>query len=346
MSRRTAVVIAPGRGVYNASELGYFNRFHQDKSDLIKGFDAVRAALGQESLERLDGAARYAVAKFTRGDNASGLIYTCSYADFLDIDRDAFDIVAATGNSMGWYSALACAGALSADNGFHVVNTMGAIMQDALIGGQMIYPFVDEDWREIDGGRHALLKLIDETPGLYVSIHLGGMLVLAGTPEALDVAEKRLPRVQERYPMRLANHAAFHTKLQRPTAEKGRATLPASLFQQPQTPLIDGRGAVWLPKACDLNALWSYTLGAQVIEPYDFTRAITVAMREFAPDVFILLGPGMTLGGATAQSMIADGWRGLASKSDFIDMQKKAPRLLAMGAPEQRGIATNGAPQD
>jgi len=39
-----------------------------------------------------------------------------------------------------------------------------------------------------------------------------------------------------------------------------------------------------------------------VVEPYDFTAAIRSAAREFAPDYFIVPGPGTTLGGAVAQA--------------------------------------------
>ena len=338
MAFKSAVVVCPGRGVYTASELGYIAKHHGDKRTLIESFDHQRTTLGQETIAALDGAAQYSASKYTRGDNAAGLIYACSYADFLDIDTGAFDIVAVTGNSMGWYTALACAGALNGEDGFRVANTMGTIMQKTLIGGQMVYPVVDEHWREIEGAQDAVLELVDEVPGLYVSIHLGGMLVLAGEAAALEVAEKRLAPVEEPYPMRLRNHAAFHTELQASNSEKGKAALPAVLFQQPSTPLIDGRGHIWLPKATDLNDLWSYTFAHQVTEPYDFTQAVKVALHEFAPDAVILLGPGATLGGATAQTMIADGWNDWRSKSDFISAQKDNPYLLSMGLQNQRRL--------
>lgn len=335
-SRQTAMVICPGRGVYNASELGYFHRHHTDRLDLLEGFDSQRTQKGQTSLAGLDSADRFVLSKFTRGDNASGLIYACSYADFLSIDQSKYDIVAVTGNSMGWYTALACGGALSGDAGFEVVNTMGTIMQEDLIGGQLIYPFVDEDWQEVPGHKQKLLDLVSDIADLHVSIHLGGMLVLAGLEPALKSAEDRLPQLQDRYPMRLANHAAFHTPLLSGNASRGRAALPSSLFTQPNIPMIDGRGHIWLPKASDLEALWSYTLGAQVTETYDFTRAVTSGLHEFAPEVLIILGPGTTLGGATAQAMIAADWQELTSKANFIARQKTDPIILSMGMEDQR----------
>ncbi|MEL6362529.1 MAG: ACP S-malonyltransferase [Pseudomonadota bacterium] len=336
MSRKTALVVAPGRGTYNKEELGYLKRHHAHHVELIAGFDAERRRMGQRPLHDLDGAERYSVNEFSRGDNASGLIHACAICDFLDIDTDQYEVVAITGNSMGWYLALACSGSLAQQDGFKLVNTMGTFMQDALIGGQMIYPFVDDAWREIPGKRTALLSLIEEVPGLYLSIELGGMLVLAGEESALAAAEARLEPIGGRFPMRLANHAAFHTPLQQPVSERGRGALPVELFGKPSWPLVDGRGHIWYPFETSVPDLWDYTLGHQVVQPYDFSAAVRHGVREFAPEAIILLGPGGTLGGAIAQVLIADEWRGLTSKTEFAERQSSDPILLSMGLADQR----------
>ena len=65
-----------------------------------------------------------------------------------------------------------------------------------------------------------------------------------------------------------------------------------------------------------------------------------MAARDFMPDVFIVLGPGATLGGSVAQSLIAMDWRGMGSKATFQKMQNETPRLLSMGMPDQRGMVT------
>jgi malonyl CoA-acyl carrier protein transacylase len=342
--RLTAVVVCPGRGAYGKGELGSIARLHGDKAALFDAFDARRRAAGQETLRALDSAAAYDPALHTRGDTASALIYALSYADWRSISAH-IDIVAVTGNSMGWYTALACAGAVSAEAGFDIVNTMGALMQQTLIGGQTLYPFVGEDWRPDLARKAALLGLVAEINtrrgcALALSIDLGGMLVLAGNEPGLAAFEAAAPPLQGRFPMRLANHAAFHTALQADVAALGRQALPASLFGQPKHALIDGRGAVWRPHACDPQALWRYTLDTQVVEPYDFTRAVTVAAREFAPEVFIVLGPGTTLGGAVAQSLIIADWRGLRDKADFMARQADQPVMLSMGMADQRAKVT------
>ena len=289
--------------------------------------------LAKKKISELDTFSRFSGPTHTRGDNAAPLIYACAYSDFVSIDRDLFDIVGITGNSMGWYIALACAGALDPMGGMQVVNTMGTLMQVHMIGGQLIYPFLDDNWQEIPGRRDNLLSeitTINSYPDhdLGLSIDLGGMLVLAGNEAGLSAFERSVPALQGRFPMRLQNHAGFHTHLQRPISKLGFDALSEQLFVQPTIPLIDGRGAIWYPNSTDVSALYNYTLGHQVVEPYDFTAAIRTAAREFMPDVFIVLGPGTTLGGATAQALIQANWRGWRSKLDFEQEAQTQPRLL------------------
>ena len=339
---KTAVVICPGRGTYTKSELGVLSRQHIDKAALFARFDAIRTVAGQETLAALDGAWRYSVATHTRGDNASALIYAASYADFLSLQ--GVDVVAVTGNSMGWYTALACGGALTVEDGFRLANSMGALMQKALIGGQLVYPVTGNDWQsdpELRADVMAWMSDIDARADhvLALSIDLGGMLVLAGNDAGLKAFETRAPQIG-RFPMRLANHAAFHTEMQAPVAKAGRETLVDLSMGQPRSPLIDGRGKIWWPGATDTAELYDYTLGHQVTKPYDFKRAVTVAAREFAPDLFIVTGPGTTLGSSVAQSLISANWRQMAGKTDFEAHQSKSPVLLSMGREDQRGFVT------
>ncbi len=339
--KQRVLVVAPGRGTYNREELGYLARHHADKKALIATFDALRDEAGQERLNDLDGRESFQPREHTRGDNASPLIYAAAFMDFLSIDRERYEIVAVTGNSMGWYIALACAGVLSAEAGFNVVNRMGSFMQEALIGGQIVYPLVDENWQEIPGRRTVLEDLILEIDALeghdlYLSIDLGGLLLFGGNEAALKALQERLANEQDRFPLRLLNHAAFHTPLQEPISKRARAQLSAALFQRPKLPLIDGRGKAWTTQGSKTSALWDYTLGHQVVAPYDFTKALQVGVKDYAPDRIIILGPGKTLGGAVAQSLIQMNWRGLASKEDFNTRQKSDPQVLAMGMAEQR----------
>ena len=339
-----AAVICPGRGTYNSPELGYLSRYHADKKALLAIIDDWRRSQGQPSVSELDGAPRYQMAVHNVGENVSALIYACAVADYQDIDRERFEIVAVTGNSMGWYLALACAGALQPRAGIEVVNTMGSMMRKGVIGGQLVYPLVDEHWCEVPGRRQRLLELIQGIHGhdgaqLYLSIRLGGLWVFGGNEAGLGQLQQQLP-VQDRYPMRLPNHAAFHTPLLDGVVDRARQALPQALFEAPGVPLVDGRGHIWQPWSTDAVELRDYTLGEQINHCYDFSKAVEVLIKEFAPDVLIIPGPGATLGGAVAQELISHRWLGMTSKQDFQDRQRSDPFVLAMGLDDQRRRAT------
>lgn len=343
--RQAALVICPGRGTYGKAELGYLKHLHADKGDLIDTFDQLRAERGQPTISELDGADRYSPPLHTRGDIASPLIFAASYADFLAIDRSRYNIAAVTGNSMGWYTTLAAAGAVSAEQGFKIVDAMGENSQAGEPGGQVLLTLVDEEWREVPGLRGAVFGLVDAINArahcdLYPSIDLGGMLVLAGNEPGLAALLAEAPPTPARAPLRLVNHGPFHTPLMRESSNRA-FDLPAEWIHSPAVPMIDGRGHIWRPHASNPEALRRYTFATQILETYDFTRAVQVAVREYAPDRIILLGPGDTLGGAIAQALIAIEWRGLRSKADFQDMQTSEPFLLAMGRDDQRALVTD-----
>lgn len=355
-SRQRALVICPGRGSYTSAEQGYLRRPLADTSrtqldEAIAAVDEQRAAAGLPALGEIDGADRLSAAH-QAGENISSLILACTALDFLSIDTSRVEVVAAAGNSMGWYSALFCGGALSLEDTFTLVQTMGSMARDTpegLIGGQLLYPTVGEDWRH-DPTREAAVASALQTAAAGghragCSIHFGGFAVVWGDEAALAAAEAALPVLQmgsRSYPLRLRGHAAFHSPLLQPYSDRGVAQLSDIGWHQPALPMIDGRGHQWRPLSTDPAALRDYTLRTQVLETYDFTASIRVAMREYAPDLVLCLGPGDSLGAAVAQVLIAEGWQGIADRDTFTARQAGSPLLVSFARPEQRALAVAG----
>jgi len=338
--KKRALVICPGRGTYNATELGYLKTHHATRQDIIAAVDAVRGAMGQMTVSQLDGADKYTPSVHMTGDNASALIYACAMADFAAIDREKFDIVAVTGNSMGWYLALACAGIVDLAGGARLVNNMGDIMHQHGAGGQIVWSICDDNWNILQDKLLFINNLMIESSiisevSIHVSIRLGGMIVFAADEAGLKWLMERLPK-DDRFPLRLMHHAAFHSPLLNHVVPIARAGNPLTDFGVGEIPAIDGQGRIWSPRAFNRDAIYRYTLGAQLTDSYDFTRAVQVAAAEFAPDTVIVLGPGTTLGAPIVQALIASGWRGLSSKADFQARQQREPMLISMGMAEQR----------
>ena len=335
MAKERIVIICPGRGTYTRDTSGYLATFGASAKNQIAYMDDQRKLVGNSTLTELDSKPFRAKIHMS-GEHASPLIYACSLSDFLSIDQEKYEIVAITGNSMGWYSALTLSGALTHENAYFLISTMGSMMKEGTIGGQIIYSVVDENWHVDESEKEEVLTEIKNI-NAHVSIYLGGYLVIGGEQSALDILLKKLP-AKDNYPFQLPFHAAFHTPLLDSISKKAYELLPQSIFQKPSVSLVDGRGHIWSPYSTETVDLYNYTLGHQVTNVYDFFTAITVAIKEFCPDKLVLLGPGNTLGGSIGQIMIENNWLDMDSKSAFSSLQKENPYLISMGMEEQRKL--------
>ena len=336
------LVICPGRGTYTASESGYLARFRPALDAWLGPIDQYRVSHGLPAITELDQTA-YSGALHSSAEHAPALIFACAMADFLRLDPEKCEVVGVTGNSMGWYIALAAAGALSPEGAIELISTMGNLTGGSALGGQLIYPCFDEQWRR-DEAKDALVQQAmrevsaEEGAQVWDSILLGGFRVIAGNDAGIRSLMKKLPPLENRYPMKLVNHAAFHTPLMAGASQSAFETLGPALFREPRIPLIDGQGRIRQPYSTDLHELRDYTLGRQVTATYDFTLALKVAIRELAPTRLALLGPGSNLGGAIGQTLVEMKWKGIGSKADFLALQEKSPYLISLGREDQRGM--------
>ena len=320
-------LFCPGRGSYTEKQL----RSLPDNEPWVARADELRAEYGLPALSELDRAAKFSAALHLRPANVSLLIWLVTMLD----SRDALaqdECVAIGGNSMGWYTALAVGGALSFDDGFRLVQEMALLQEQHAGGGQILYPLIDDDWR-IDPARVELVRAALESSGGQAlrSIELGGFAVLAGTEAGVAHLLKALPQAKlgaNTYPFRLMQHGAYHTPFVAAVSERAFQTLRRLEFRAPRVTLIDGRGVRFTPWSSDVDALVDYTLGAQVVDPYDFSLSVRVALREYAPQRIVLPGPGNTLGGICGQIACAEGWRGLRGKGDFETLQRSDEPLV------------------
>lgn len=340
MSRLRALIVCPGRGSYGRAQLGSLPA----GDPIVAALDRFRARLGRPALSGLDRAPEYAPRLHVAGEHASLLTFACTAVDLAAIDRNRLDIVGVTGNSLGFYTALYAAGALDLGGAARLIETLGHHQTENVIGGQLMYPVAGDDWRPSAANQAAVAAALDH-PGVHVSIRLGGTIVLGADADGLGHARRVLPAIERggmRYPAQLPLHSAFHTPLMAATGERVRAELADLAIRSPSITLIGGDGVVHRPWASPA-ALWSYTLGPQLVEPFDFTRAIATALGELGPDVIILPGPGDTLGGPIGQILVAERWRGVRDRAGFLALQaSEQPIVLAMHRPEQRARVVRG----
>jgi malonyl CoA-acyl carrier protein transacylase len=336
------LVLFPGRGSYAKDDLGSLKDLHSPSVDTLEG---VRREAGRPGPREMDAAERFSGRTHVAGEHASILTAAVSLGDLDQLDRERVEVVAVCGNSMGWYTALGYAGALPLGQAGRLIDTLGAYQAEGIIGGQIVYPMMDAQWRLDPAKLAAVEAAIADIEDLHWSIHLGHQAVLGGSEEALAAATKRLPKIDQgarSFPLRLPLHAAFHTPLMAQVAERAFGDLHGLDWRAPSLPLIDGRGAHHRPFSANPADIMDYTLGEQITEPFDFTTMLTSALGAYGPDAVILPGPGSNLGGAVAQAMISVGWAGIHSKEDFLEAQKASPVLFSMRWPEQRAQVVAG----
>ena len=347
MSR--VLVVCPGRGSYSRDTLGSLRDRTPEAQAIVAACDAWRTEQGRPTVSALDAADRFSSVRHQQGENASLLTFACSLADLADL-HEGHTVAGITGNSMGWYTALAASGALSLHDAIRLVDTMGCYQEGAIIGGQILTPLTGTDWQPDPARRAALDQVLAQARAAghdaYWSIDLGSFAVLAGDEAGIQFLLSHLPsetRGSVTFPNRLPKHAAFHTPLMQATSARAQRELADLTFHAPRVPLVDGQGRVHRPHWADPEALRAYTLGHQVVAPYDYGLALRAALHHTAPDLVALLGPGNSLGGPSAAVLVQDGWRGLSTRDAFT--QAAEPLLLSWGVPHQRTALTSAPPQ-
>ncbi len=343
MSQR-ALIVCPGRGSYGRASLGQLRDRGDAARRVIEACDSWRSQVGRDGVTELDADTQFRASRHVAGEHASLLTFACSLADLADLDRERFEPVAITGNSMGWYTALAASGALSLSEAIRLVDTMGAYQIDNVIGGQLLYPTTDESWEPDAGLEAAITRSLAACTGAGQvaewSIRLGGFAVLGADSAGLKTLKATLPPIERgtrTFPLKLPLHSAFHTSLMQGTSERATVDLGDLAMGSPALPLVDGRGIVHRPLSADPLDLLEYTLGAQVTQTYDLSTAVRAALRYSGAEVVIALGPGNGLGGPLARILAAEGWRGATGKAGLAAIQDTdRPLLRSFGLPPQR----------
>lgn len=328
-----AAVAFPGRGSYGPGSRGSLAADHP----WVGRADELRAAAGMPALSAID-AEPFTPALHLRPANAWPLTLLVS---LLDAERiaDDHEVVVVVASSIGWYTALAASGALEFDDAFRLVQQMALAaeepLDDAATAAELVYPLIDDAW-ERDEARAGLIDaaLAEAGEGAARAVELGSFSVIAGTAGAVDRVGASLPPVTmggRDYPLRLASADAWHTPLRARSAASAALRLGDLGWERPRVPIVDGRGVRFTPLSTDPERLAEQSLVGHAEAPYDFARAFRVALREYAPDVVLLPGPGATLGTACAQLIVAEGYRGIRSRTELEAVQAgPSPLLLSM----------------
>ena len=201
----------------------------------------------------------------------------------------AAGVIATAGLSLGEYTALVFASAMTFADGLQVVRERGRAMQAAaekspsgMVSALLLDP------AQVD----AVVADCKPAGRLWIANYLcPGNTVLSGDSSAIDAAEKAI-EAKGGKPVRLAVAGAFHTDLMRPADEQLAAALTAVEIKPPRIPVwsnVDARPHTDPGEICNL-------LVRQVLTPVRWEETIRTLLAE-GVERFYEIGPGKVLSG-------------------------------------------------
>lgn len=263
---------------------------------LSEGFPAARAV-----FEEADEALGFALSKLCfegpdsdlqLTENTQPAILTTSVAALRAMESEGFprpDYVA--GHSLGEYSALVAAGALTFTAAVRVVRLRGRFMQEATPVGSGAMAAVlgadaatvEEACREAAGGGVC-------SPANFNS---PGQVVIAGEAAAVERAVELLKRRGAKRAVRLNVSAPFHCALMRPAEERLAAELAGIEFANLGVPLVSNVDA----RPTRSGAEAREKLVRQVSSPVRWQESVERLAGELGVGTFVEVGPGKVLSG-------------------------------------------------
>ncbi len=222
-------------------------------------------------------------------------LFTTSLAAWAVLrSRGEADAAYLAGHSLGEFSALAAAGALSFGDGLALVRRRGELMKLAGVrqpGGMAAVLGLDAE-QVADIGRRAAEEAAADTP-LYLDVandNCPGQLVISGHTQALDAAVDRLTAAGARKVVRLPITIAAHTPLMGSVADEFAAAIDATPFEPAAVPVVANVTARPITAPDDIRT----ELKAQLTSPVRWAGSVRW-LGEQGVDTYVEVGPGDVL---------------------------------------------------
>ena len=204
---------------------------------------------------------------------------------------EEFDADMVGGHSLGEFSALVAAGAMTFEDGLKLVSQRAQAMQKACEAAPStmaaIIGLPDEKIEEICAS-------ISKPGNIVVCANYNnpGQLVISGNKEAIAEACEALKEAGAKRALPLPVGGAFHSPLMQPAKDELQAAIEATTFSNPRIPVYQNVDA----KAhTDAEAI-KQNLIAQLTAPVKWTYEVQ-AMLEAGARNFVECGPGKALQG-------------------------------------------------
>jgi [acyl-carrier-protein] S-malonyltransferase len=220
--------------------------------------------------------------------NTQPAILTASTAAFRALSEKGFKPDFAAGHSLGEYSALVAAGALSLGDAARLVRRRGELMQETVpVGVGAMAAILGIGAEKVVEACEAAARGQACAPANFNSPE---QVVIAGSKEAVERAVEECKARGARRAMMLKVSAPFHSALMRSAQEKMVEPLNAAHFSDLSFPVVNNVDAAIVtggPQSRD-------ALIRQITAPVRWTESV-MKMFDEGVDIFVEIGPGKIL---------------------------------------------------
>lgn len=209
---------------------------------------------------------------------------------------DEFEPAMVAGHSLGEFSALVAAGALSFEDGLKLVYARALAMQKACEAApSTMAAVIGLDDKSIEA---ICAETTAEGNGVVVPANYNcpGQLVISGNIEAVNAACDKLKAAGAKRALVLPVGGAFHSPLMQPAQEELQKAIESTEFHTPRCPIYQNVDAQAHTDAAEIKANLIAQLTASVRWTYEVQNMIAAGATEF-----IECGPGKALQGMIAK---------------------------------------------
>jgi [acyl-carrier-protein] S-malonyltransferase len=215
-------------------------------------------------------------------------IFVHSVAIALTSDSFKPDMVA--GHSLGEFSALVAAGALSFEDGLRLVSARAIAMQRACeINPSTMAAIIGLDDAKVE---EICASITDEVV-VAANYNCPGQLVISGSIKGIDIACEKMKSAGARRALPLQVGGAFHSPLMEPARKELADAIASTTFKAPICPIYQNVNA--LP-AIEIATI-KENLIAQLTSPVRWTQSVQNMVQIGKATTFIECGPGKVLQG-------------------------------------------------
>ncbi len=283
-----------------------------DEASAVADRDVARLLLDADAEELKD----------TR--NAQLTTFVSSLMVLDAVERLGLEPAFCGGHSLGEYTALTAAGALSFEDGVRLVCERADAMYNAGLenpGTMAAVLGLDDDLVEVACRRA-------DADVWVANFNAPGQVVIAGSSEGVAAAAVHAKELGAKKVMALPVSGAFHTPFMAPARDRLRKAIAEANPRDTDVPVVSNVDAL----AHDHGSEWASLLSAQLSSPVRWKHCL-LTLAELGATAFVELGPGGVLSGMAKRTL--DGARTIS-----VATPEELDKLIAFLAGDAPALAS------